>query len=69
MYGVEDIPKMTQISAAELIKVVGNVSVPEFNSFSAVTFVIGLVIGGVITYFILKGAKGVVSGKKKGKQK
>jgi hypothetical protein len=54
VYGLEDIPKMTQISTLDLAKVI-SVSTPEFNIFNVVIFFIGLVIGSIITYFMLKG--------------
>jgi hypothetical protein len=53
VYGLEDIPKMTQISTADLAKVV-SASTSEFSIFNGVMFFIGLVVGAIITYFMLK---------------
>jgi hypothetical protein len=54
VYGLEDIPKMTQISTSDLAKVV-SASTPEFSTLNVVIFFIGLVVGAIITYFMLKG--------------
>jgi hypothetical protein len=54
VYGLEDIPRMTQISTSDLAKVV-IVSTPEFSILNLVIFFIGLVVGSMITYFMLKG--------------
>lgn len=62
VYGIEDIPKMTQISATELMQNIGNVSVIPDLSNLLLTFGIGLFIGGLIVHMV----KGVHNKKKKG---
>lgn len=66
VYGIEDISKMTQISATELVQSVGNVSViPDLNILG-LTFGIGLFMGGLVVYFITKSRKSGRNEKKKG---